>query len=116
MRSGNVRELIIKQFAGACLKKEKMVLQTRNVLVIGAALAAQLACLTGAQAQTTCQWYAATALKQQQENERLKCNFTGDSWHADVGRHLAWCKRVSPDEWKAAAQERDRLLAKCAKR
>jgi hypothetical protein len=116
MRYGNVRGLLVKQFAGARLKKEKRVLQTRNVLVIGAALAAQFAFVAGAQAQTACQWYAATALKQQQENERLKCNFTGDNWHADVGRHLAWCKRVSPDQWKAAAQERDRLLENCAKR
>ena len=84
--------------------------------IVGAVLAAQFTLIGLAQAQGNCQWYAATALKQQQENERLKCGFTGVAWHADLGRHLTWCKGVSPDEWKSAAQERDAMLAKCAKR
>ena len=91
-------------------------LQRRTGLIAGLALLAQFAVTAGAHAQSNCQWYSATALKQQQENERLKCGFTGVAWHADLGRHMQWCKGVSPDEWKSAAQERDKELAKCAKR
>jgi hypothetical protein len=67
-----------------------------------------------AAAQGSCQWYGATALRQQQENERRKCGFTGDAWHSNTGEHMAWCASVGPDTWKAAAQERDRMLAQCA--
>ncbi|KUO63859.1 MAG: hypothetical protein APF80_00535 [Alphaproteobacteria bacterium BRH_c36] len=89
---------------------------TRKALIAAAAIAAQIGIVATAHAQTTCQWYAATALKQQQDNEHLKCGFEGVAWHADLGRHLEWCKGVAPDEWKAAAQERDKQLAQCAKR
>lgn len=91
-------------------------LSKRNALIAAAVVAAQLGLVATAQAQTTCQWYASTALKQQQDNERLKCGFEGLAWHADLGRHLEWCKGVSPDEWKTAAQEREKQLAECAKR
>lgn len=98
-------------------RKETMTVHsTRIALIAAAALTAQLGLAATAHAQNNCQWYAATALKQQQENERLKCGFTGDAWHADLGRHMQWCKNVSPDEWKSAAQEREQQLAKCAKR
>lgn len=65
-------------------------------------------------AQSNCQWYASTALRQQQQNEKLKCGFRGDSWHSDLRAHLSWCAGVSPDLWKAQAQARDRQLATCA--
>lgn len=84
--------------------------------ILGALVVMQVGAATLAHAQSNCQWYAATALRQQQENERLKCGFKGDAWHADLGRHLTWCKGVAPDEWKSAAQERDQMLAKCSKR
>ena len=61
-----------------------------------------------------CQWYAATALRQQQENERLKCGFAGSEWSADMKAHLAWCGGVAPDLWKRAAQRRDQDLSACA--
>jgi len=91
------------------------VLQTRTALIAAAAIAAQFSFVAAAQTQSTCKWYAATALKQQQENERLKCGFSGNAWHADLGRHLQWCKGVSPDDWKTAAQEREQKLGACAK-
>jgi hypothetical protein len=69
---------------------------------------------SGARAQTNCQWYAATALRQQQENERLKCGFAGSEWSADMKAHLAWCGGVAPDLWKRAAQRRDQDLSACA--
>lgn len=67
-------------------------------------------------AQSNCQWYAATALKQQQQNEKLKCGFTGPEWHSELPRHNAWCAQVPPDVWKASARKRDQMLADCAKK
>ncbi len=67
-------------------------------------------------AQANCDWYAKTALKQQQDNERLKCGFKGDAWNADLKAHLTWCASVAPDAWKTQAQQRDQQLATCAKK
>jgi hypothetical protein len=60
-----------------------------------------------------CRWYADTALKQQQQNERRKCGFAGPAWNSDHEAHLAWCAQQRPDAWRAAARERARLLAGC---
>lgn len=67
-----------------------------------------------ANAQANCQWYATTALKQQQENDKLKCGFKGDAWSMDIKAHTNWCATVAPDVWKAAAQKRDQELQACA--
>jgi hypothetical protein len=69
-----------------------------------------------ASAQSNCDWYAHTALKQQQENERLKCGFKGEAWHTDLKAHSAWCTTVGPDVWKAQAQKRDQALVACSKK
>lgn len=66
-----------------------------------------------AQAQANCDWYARTALQQQQDNERLKCGFTGPEWNADMRAHLNWCGTVAPDVWKQQAQKRAQLLVGC---
>ncbi len=66
------------------------------------------------EAQSNCQWYATTALKQQKENERLKCGFKGLSWHSDMRAHLSWCASVPPDQWRSEARKRDQELATCA--
>ena len=79
-----------------------------------AALAGSLA--DGAAAQANCEWYARTALRQQQLNEQQKCGFKGDAWSADLRAHVSWCSAVSPDLWKAQAQQRDTLLTQCAKK
>ena len=51
-------------------KKEiTTVLSTRKALIVAAAITAQLGLVATAHAQGTCQWYAATALKQQQISE-----------------------------------------------
>ena len=77
--------------------------------------ATSVALLTAAaHAQPHCDWYAQTALKQQQENERLKCGLTGPSWMSDIKAHLAWCSDVAPDEMKTAAQAREQQLDACA--
>ena len=66
-----------------------------------------------ANAQGNCQWYATTALKQQQDNEKLKCGFKGDAWNTNLKTHLDWCATMAPDVWKAAAQKRDQELQAC---
>ena len=73
-----------------------------------------LAYTANAKAQSNCQWYGGTALKQQQQNEKSRCGFNGADWHSDLGRHLAWCGSVPPQVWKEAAQRRDQMLAQCA--
>ncbi|MEL7048718.1 MAG: hypothetical protein AAFO75_07110, partial [Pseudomonadota bacterium] len=67
-----------------------------------------------AQAQSSCKWYGATALKQQKKNEQLGCKFSGPQWHSDLGGHMAWCSSQPPDVWKASARNRDKMLADCA--
>ena len=70
----------------------------------------------GASAQASCDWYAKTALKQQQENEQRKCGFKGPEWSLDLAAHMNWCRGVAPDMWKKQAQLRDQQLEACAKK
>ena len=69
-----------------------------------------------ASAQANCDWYAKTALKQQQENEQRKCGLKGPEWSSDLVAHMSWCRGVAPDAWKKQAQLRDQQLAACAKK
>ena len=71
---------------------------------------------SAAHAQASCDWYAKTALKQQQDNEHMKCGFKGEAWNADLKAHAAWCQSVQPDTWKDQAKKRDQDLATCAKK
>jgi hypothetical protein len=82
------------------------------VLALTAALAATWAGGQTVQAQANCDWYAKTALRQQQDNEQRKCGFTGDGWSSDLRGHLTWCL-ANPDKWKSEAQRREQLLASC---
>ena len=75
-----------------------------------------LAAVAPASAQSTCEWYARTAVKQQQENEQRKCGFTGEAWTSDLKAHMTWCASVSPDAWRKQAQKRDQELAVCSRR
>src|SRR5947209_5950952 len=82
---------------------------------LGAAVA--LAGFAGyAMAQGNCDWYAKTALRQQQLNEQQKCGFKGEAWSSDLKAHVAWCASVSPELWKAQAQQREQQLTQCAKK
>jgi hypothetical protein len=81
------------------------------VAVIGAA--ALLPPPAGAQAN--CDWYAKTALRQQQENEQRKCGFSGNGWSSDMRAHMAWCAANSPDQWRSEAQRREQQLSTCKK-
>lgn len=64
--------------------------------------------------QANCQWYGTTALKQQQENEQLKCGLVGPAWNSDLRAHIAWCASVATDTWRQMARKRDQDLAACA--
>jgi hypothetical protein len=61
----------------------------------------------------SCNWYADTALKQQQRNERGKCGFAGPEWSFSREAHLTWCATQRPDRWKAEARKREQMLATC---
>jgi hypothetical protein len=69
-----------------------------------------------ASAQTPCDWYAKTALKQQQENEQRGCGLKGPEWSWDLSAHMNWCRGVAPDAWKKQAQLREQKLEVCAKK
>ena len=97
-------------------------IRLRSAIVATLAVATALAGLpvlspvSPASAQANCEWYARTALRQQQQNEERKCGLKGEAWHADLKAHMAWCTSVGPDVWKAQAQARDQQLAQCAKK
>jgi hypothetical protein len=94
-------------------------MQTLRIATIAAGLAGLAAVVAlgdDARAQGSCDWYAKTALKQQQDNERLKCGFRGPEWSANLADHMRWCGSVAPDVWRVQAQRRDAQLAQCAKK
>ena len=94
-----------------------MVTTVESSVLTAAILAVVTALLPApARAQANCQWYATTALKQQQDNERQKCGFTGATWSFDLKAHMAWCANVAPEMWRQQAQKRDQDLAACAAR
>jgi hypothetical protein len=97
-------------------------IETRTAPMYGytatASTALVLLCLAagGAQAQAVnCDWYADTALKQQQQNEQRKCGFSGPEWGVSRQVHVAWCGTQAPDRWRAMAQKRAQMLAGCKK-
>lgn len=67
-----------------------------------------------AAAQANCQWYGTTALKQQQDNERMKCGLSGPSWHSYLKAHIVWCASMPPELWREQARKRDQDLSACA--
>lgn len=85
-------------------------------LVIMAGLLAAGGRVADAQSQSNCEWYARTALKQQQENEQRRCGLKGPEWNSDLTGHLSWCRTVPPDMWKKQAQLREQALNTCAKK
>lgn len=91
-------------------------LRTVSLIAGVAGMAAVIAFASDANAQASCDWYAKTALKQQQDNERLKCGYRGPEWSANLADHMRWCGSVAPDVWRTQAQRRDAQLAQCAKK
>jgi hypothetical protein len=86
------------------------------LLLVSGPIAAPGSARAQAVAQTTCEWYARTAVKQQQENEQKKCGFKGPAWTSDLKAHQIWCAGVSPEEWRRSAQKRDQDLAACGRK
>ena len=85
-----------------------------RALLTGGVVAAFVGPLCGpAAADGNCDWYARTALRQQQDNQQRKCGFTGPAWSWDLKGHMAWCATANPDQWKAEAQKRERELGTC---
>jgi hypothetical protein len=83
------------------------------LIAAGAVCGALVAAAPGrANMAANCDWYAKTALKQQQENEQRKCGFTGNGWSSDLRSHAAWCA-AHPDQWKSEAQRREQQLGTC---
>jgi hypothetical protein len=64
-------------------------------------------------AQANCDLYGKLALGQQQQNEELKCGFTGPAWSPDLKAHKDWCASVGPDQWKVELQSRQQQLDAC---
>lgn len=60
-----------------------------------------------------CATYAQASAKQQQENQIKSCKLTGDFWTTDLKKHVAYCKSVPPQKWKAALAQRAAKLAAC---
>ncbi len=90
-------------------------LKSSKLAALAAVLAVAAACNPApASAQANCQWYGTTALKQQQDNERMKCGLSGPSWHSDLKMHVAWCASVPPELWREQARQREQALAACA--
>ncbi len=89
-------------------------IRTLAALVAAAGLAPGMMLSAPALAQANCDWYATTALKQQQENEKYKCGFSGPEWNSDKKAHMAWCASVTPDRWRESAQRREKDLQACA--
>lgn len=87
-----------------------------EILALAVTLLGAVVMTAPASAQSNCKWYGATALKQQQQNEKLGCNLNGPEWHTDLARHMSWCRRMPPDVWRASSHERDQKLAACAVR
>jgi hypothetical protein len=91
---------------------------SKSITRVGVAAAMGLGLLAmnigNAAAQANCDWYAKTALRQQQDNEQKKCGFSGPGWSSDLRAHLTWCA-AHPDQWKAEAQRREQQLASCKK-
>jgi hypothetical protein len=84
-----------------------------GAVTIGLALAVRAILGTPAMAENNCEWYARTALRQQQDNDQRKCGFDGPAWSWDFKAHVTWCATANPDQWKAEAQQRERQLATC---
>lgn len=90
---------------------------TRSLLSLMAASVMSTTVMpTLAAAQANCDWYAKTAVRQQQINETKQCGFTGLAWHKDLAAHVTWCQSVPPDLWKAEAKKRSQQLLECEKK
>jgi hypothetical protein len=88
-------------------------LATTSITAACAAAILVLAASHAAAQPINCNWYADTALKQQQQNEQRKCGFSGPEWSSNKQAHVTWCATQAPDRWKREAQKREQMLDAC---
>jgi len=51
-----------------------------------------------------CEAYSNGAVRQNEENVRRNCGYTGGSWHSDYNAHYRWCHSVSSKSAKSATR------------
>jgi hypothetical protein len=83
-------------------------------IAVAAGLSAAVLAPVRSHAQAAaCNWYADTALRQQQRNEQGKFGLNGPEWNRNRNAHFTWCLTQAPRHWKAVARKRAHLLAAC---
>lgn len=78
-----------------------------------ALLAGTMSALPFASASANCSSYAKLSLKQQQENVRKNCGFSGPEWTSDMKALVTWCSKSPPQAAQAMLQKRNAALASC---
>lgn len=63
----------------------------------------------------SCQDYARTAVSQQRENHRQRCNLRGNRWSDNYKGHYRWCLGASSAQTAAETRARVQALEKCRK-
>ncbi len=80
---------------------------------------ANACCVSGEKARDTsdredvCRDYAVRAVQQNDENMRLRCNFTGSSWQSNRNAHFDWCMTASRADREREDRNRVNKLAEC---
>lgn len=76
-------------------------------------------CISGDKAADTsdredlCRDYAVRAVQQNDENLRLRCNFTGSSWQSNRNAHFDWCMTASRADREREDRNRVQKLEQC---
>lgn len=76
-------------------------------------------CVSGERAADTsdrediCRDYSVRAVQQNDENLRLRCNFTGSSWQSNRNAHFDWCMGASRADREREDRNRVTKLAEC---
>ncbi|WP_206530111.1 PAN domain-containing protein [Nordella sp. HKS 07] len=60
-----------------------------------------------------CRDYSVRAVQQNDENLRLRCNFTGSSWQSNRDEHFNWCMSASRADREREDRNRINKLAEC---
>lgn len=76
-------------------------------------------CVSGQKAADTsdrediCRDYAVRAVQQNDENMRLRCNFTGPAWQSNRNGHFDWCMTASRADREREDRNRAQKLNEC---
>jgi hypothetical protein len=66
-----------------------------------------------ANSDALCTEYAATAVKQSNENVAMRCGFAGPRWDSNAANHLNWCRAVDPALQVSENAARTQDLERC---